>query len=359
MAETTFHNRRAVSIENDRMRLTVLVEGGHIAELLDKATNVNPLWVPPWPSIEPSTFHPAKHGGLYGSHDESKLLAGIMGHNLCLDIFGGPSEHEAAQGMTPHGEGSIVPYRIQADGASLTQQATFPLARIAFERTIRLDGFIATISETVRSLADYDRPVAWTQHATLGPPFLERGKTQFRLPGTRSRVFENDFAGEFGRYKPGADFDWPNVPLKAGGTFDLRVYPTAEASGGFTTHLMDPHREHAFFAAWSPSSKVLCGYVWKRADFPWLGIWEENHGRKMPPWNGRSITRGMEFGVSPMPESRRAMVERGSLFGVPTFRWLPAGATLRTEYCAFVTRADGVPDEVEWKNGMVRWSLPR
>jgi hypothetical protein len=28
--------------------------------------------------------------------------------------------------------------------------------------------------------------------------------------------------------------------------------------------------------------------------------------------------------VSPMPESRRAMIDRGRLFDVPTYRWIPA-----------------------------------
>ena len=91
MPETTYRNRRAVQIENDLLRITVLVEGGHIAEILDKQTGVNPLWTPPWPSIEPSSYDLGKHPG-YGSDSESRLLAGIMGHNLCMDIFGGPSE---------------------------------------------------------------------------------------------------------------------------------------------------------------------------------------------------------------------------------------------------------------------------
>ena len=61
--------------------------------------------------------------------------------------------------------------------------------------------------------------------------------------------------------------------------------------------------------------------MWRRADFPWMGIWEENQPRPAAPWNGGAVTRGMEFGVSPFPETRRQMIERGPLFGdadVPT-----------------------------------------
>ena len=49
------------SIENEHLRVTVLAEGGHIAGIADKKTGVNPLWTPPWTSIEPSTYDPARH----------------------------------------------------------------------------------------------------------------------------------------------------------------------------------------------------------------------------------------------------------------------------------------------------------
>src|SRR5512135_3219579 len=105
----TYRHRRAEQIESDSLRLTVTVGGGHVAELLHKPTGVNPLWTPPWPSIEPSAYDPAKNPE-YGHDSESRLLAGIMGHNLCMDIFGGPSEAEAKAGMTVHGEGSVAAY---------------------------------------------------------------------------------------------------------------------------------------------------------------------------------------------------------------------------------------------------------
>ena len=57
----TYRDRRAVVIENDRLRVTVLEGGGHIAEVFDKETGVNPLWTPSWPSIEPAAFDPARH----------------------------------------------------------------------------------------------------------------------------------------------------------------------------------------------------------------------------------------------------------------------------------------------------------
>ena len=335
MGWATFHNRRAAQIENGDVRITVTAEGGHIAEILHKASGISPLWIPPWPSIEPSTYSLAKHPE-YGADAESKLLAGIMGHNLCLDLFGGPSAEEAAAGMTVHGEASVAAYKISFTGHELAADCLLPSAQLYFERRIRLDGRRVVISETVENTSILDRPAAWTQHVTLGPPFLEKGVTQFRAPGTKAHTLST-----------GENFDWPVATRKDGVKDDLQVYTNAPASGGFDTVLMDPHREQAFFFAFSPKRKVLFGYVWKRSDFPWLGIWDENYNRKQPPWNGQTLTRGMEFGASPIPESRRKMIDRQAMFGMPGYRWIPAKTKVRADYWAFITTADSIPNSLE------------
>lgn len=346
MPKTTYRGRRAVSIENDELRVTVTQEGGHVAEFVNKQSGVNPLWTPPWPSIEPSTYSPSKFPE-YGSSGEAKLLAGILGHNLCLDIFGGPSAEEAAAGMEPHGEGSIVPYEISDTGTALEMHATFPLAQIRFERRIELHQANARFVEVVENLAGADRPIGWTQHVTLAPPFIERGSTQFRASAGRSVALGGDFSPA-NYLKGGVEFGWPNAPLKDGGTCDLRVFHKATVSGAYTAHLMDPEKEHAFFTAFSPSLKAAVGYIWKTRDFPWMGIWEENCSRTHAPWNGKAITRAMEFGVSPFPESRRQMVERGKTFDVPGFRWLPSKGRLEAEYWASVRIEQIVPESMSW-----------
>ena len=111
---------------------------------------------------------------------------------------------------------------------------------------------------------------------------------------------------------------------------------------------MDERREHGSFVAFSPTFRLAFGYIWKRSDFPWMGIWEENHSRTDPPWNGKTLTRGMEFGVSPMPESRREMTDRSRLFGVPTFRWLPAKSQVEVEYYAVIRETDSIPESLDW-----------
>jgi hypothetical protein len=311
-ASHDYRGRRAAIVENGDLRVTVLEEGGHIAEMLDKRSGINPLWTPPWPSIEPSTYVAARHEE-YGSSSEAKLLAGIMGHNLCVDIFGAPSDEETAAGLTPHGEASVVRYQIAVTGQALSMRALLPLAEMRIERRLELRGRAIRIREIVENLAAHDRPIGWTEHVSLGPPFLEKGLTEFRASATRSKVFEHA-VGADDYLAAGVAFDWPFAPCAGGGTSDLRRFTSA------------------------------FGYAWKRRDFPWLGRWEENHSRTHAPWNGATLACGMEFGASPMPESRREMVDRGRLFDVPTYRWIPAKSRVEVEYWAIMRDADSVPE---------------
>jgi hypothetical protein len=283
-----------------------------------------------------------KPGGEHGDGVEAKLLSGIMGHNLCVDVFGGPSAEEAAAGVGVHGESSVVEYQVAAEGAGLKMSASFPLAGLRFGRAIQLEGETVWIRESVENLGATDRPIAWTQHVTLGPPFLAN-TTRFLASATRSQVYEQPF-GAHDYLQVGAEFDWPMAPRAGGGTADLRTYPGGSQSSAYTAHLMNPTRDEAYFAAWSPESKLLFGYVWKTAQFPWMGIWEENRSRSHAPWNGVTVTRGMEFGVSPVPETRRAMIERGKTFGVPGYAWVPARPTVAAEYRIVARTAEAIAE---------------
>jgi hypothetical protein len=292
MTTTLFHNRPAVAIANDLIRVTILVRGGHIAEIQELSTGVNPLWIPPWLD-EPNPD--------FGNNCETRLLEGIMGHNLCLDLFGPPSEAEEKAGVVAHGEGGIEPYTFEETPEGLISRCLLAQSQLTFERTITLEGRLIRFRETVENLSTLDKPIGWTQHITFGPPFMEHGATLFRWPYTHSSVMNE----------------------------------------AYTAYLMD---EPAWFAAWSPVEKTAIAYRWSRADFPWMGIWKENRGRTHTPWNGRTVTQGMEFGVSPFPETRRAMIERGKMFDTPCYRWIGAKEKLTAEYQAVIAPADALPE---------------
>jgi hypothetical protein len=337
----TYRGRRAVTIENAALRVTVLEEGGHVAEIRDLATGINPLWTPHWPSLEPSTYDASRHPE-YGGGVDASLLAGLMGHNLCLDIFGGPSAEEAAAGLPVHGETSVARFTIAGSATELTMDARLAAAQLRVERHITLVDRTVHVRERVENRTAVDRAVGWTQHVTLGPPFLEKGRTEFTISADRSAVFAGPF-GPADYLESGAVFDWPYAPRAGGGVEDLRRFTNAASSSAYTAHRMDARVGEAFFVAFSPALRLAFGYAWRRADFPWLGRWEENHSRGGLPWNAQALTCGLEFGVSPFPEPRRAMIERPRLFDTPMFRWIPAGSDVEVEYCAVLRPAESLP----------------
>ena len=105
-----------------------------------------------------------------------------------------------AEGLgTWFGHGAEIDLRVGGT-AKLTWDSG-DAAQLRIERQIRLGaGRAIEIQETLENLSASDRPIAWTQHVTLGPPYLERGRTEFRASATRSKVFEGDF-GQKDAYK--------------------------------------------------------------------------------------------------------------------------------------------------------------
>src|SRR4029079_16287198 len=101
-----------------------------------------------------------------GGGRDAARRAGLMGHNLCLDVFGGPSPEEAAAGFPVHGETSVARFAIEASAATLRSKALLPSAQLRIERRIRLDDRVVVIDESVENLTATDRPVGWTHHVT-------------------------------------------------------------------------------------------------------------------------------------------------------------------------------------------------
>lgn len=328
MQKAVFRNRRAIQIENDSVRVTVTEEGGHIAEILNKTTAVNPLWIPPWLSIEPSAWSPVDTPE-YGPDADAQLLAAIMGHNLCLDLFGPPSADEQAAGVRTHGEAGIVQWEFESSPAGLVARCVLPLSQLACERAISLEGRTMHVGETVENLTAHDRPIAWTQHVTLGPPFLERGRTEF---------FANTV-----RCCTNADHDGKQTGSARDQKGLRETLSSAHSSGGYRAFLMDERQADSYFIAWSPAVETALAYSWKRTDFPWLGIWDENRLRQYKPWGGRVLARGLEFGVSPFPEARKEMIERGRLLDTAAYRWIPAKGRLTVEFLAATIEAKNMP----------------
>ena len=96
---------------------------------------------------------------------------------------------EARQGLPQHGEAASSRWRrggdrLSAREAVLTLSAKLPAAGLSFRREIRLrrGESIVYFKETVTNEGKQDYFFHWTQHVTLGPPFLSSRDSVVALP---------------------------------------------------------------------------------------------------------------------------------------------------------------------------------
>ncbi|HLY62270.1 MAG TPA: hypothetical protein VKV95_16130 [Terriglobia bacterium] len=341
-----WRNREAFYLNNDLIQLVSLTGGGHIAELrftdASGLPSVNPLWIPPWKTIDPFQYRPSIHARLYGSLEAGRLLSGIVGHNICLDHFGPPSEEEAANGLSAHGEAPNLKWRrsnshLTSRRVRLKFSVRLPEAGLAFTRELELckGESVVYITETVTNKRKADHFFDWTQHVTTAPPFLGTKSGRVFMSATKGLTSPAGYEGKE-LLKSAREFRWPYAPAMAGGTANLTRCFIKEGLGFVATVLLDPRREVEYVAALDTKHHLLLGYCFRRSDYPWVTIWEENHARTNVPWSGRSQARGLEFGSAPFPVSPREAFTRGPLFGTPTLSTVSGGGRVTIQYAAFL-----------------------
>ena len=351
---TAWRGREAYELGNGLIRLLTLTGGGHVAvfrfERSSGMPDLNPLWVPPWRTIDSDRYRQALHAARYGPPLEGKLLSGLAGHNICLDYFGSPSSEEVKQGLSQHGEAPNSRWRktnsrARSQRAELTLTVNLPIAELLLARTISLrpKESVAYFEETIANRRKADHIFHWTQHVTLGPPFLSFADSRIAISASaQGQTFPDAYDEGKSLLRAGQDFRWPFAPAVDGQSLDL-TRPFLKRGRGFVVGvLLDPVRELGFVTALNSSQRILIGYCFRRQDFPWVTVWEENRAIAAPPWKQRTQARGLEFGSNPHPVRRRDSFRLGSLFGMPTFSCVPARSKVKACYLAFLAQ---VPED--------------
>lgn len=337
----------SIVLESDVLRLQILTTGGPFVDftLRDDPERLSPMWAP---------LRAAAEAG------REVRAGGFVGHFICVDGFGPVSAEEREAGLTMHGEAYTLPWttrsRTKESGvASLTQTVELPLAHESLSRTVRMvDGEnVVYIDSVLTNQLAFDRPINWGEHATIGSPFLERGVTVVDMSPNRAitRPYQDSEGASRRRtLTSGEEFEWPLAPTRQGEKIDLRAAPTAAVSTlDHTGHLMTPAGEKAWVTALHPGKRLLIGYIYDTAEFPWMQTWQSYAAEGM-------MSRGLEFGTQTFDVSRRAAISEGTRFDTPLFRWLPAKSSIEAGYLMFLVRTPtgftGVSD-VRLENGKI------
>ena len=331
-------------LTNGVIELTVLAHGGHLAEFRftgpDSLAMPNVLWTAPWVLERPKERSP----------EHLAETAGLTGHALCLDYFGEPSDAEAATGVTLHGEAATMAWKMTppADPSQLEWRwsVQLPLAHLDFERAIRLGSkeSVAYIEETVTNRRAIDHVCDWVQHATFGPPFVNEQDTTFVASAVLGLTSHTGY-GDDSLVRNGVEFSWPYAPFQPPkqGDADLRRPFAAKGKGITAAALLDPDRSVEYILAVNWRLRIGAGYCFRREDFPWMMVWEENCVRTNSPWNGTTQARGMEFGSTPFPAGREDTLRRTRLFDAPSWCVIPGNGAWTARYLMFLFK---LPDAV-------------
>jgi hypothetical protein len=325
LRKTTFENRPALVMFNDKMELTILTTGGSLANLVLAADpeKLSPFW------------NPVRMAREIGQESNGPA----MGHFVCVDGFGPVSKEEAEAKLPGHGEAHTVPWEVVFSGklasiSTLAFKAELPIVQETFTRTFRMvDGEnIIHVQSELESHLGFDRPVNWAEHATIGSPFLAPEVTVVDLSGKRAKTLKHPAKQALPlRLADFQDFDWPTAPQSAGGTADLRATPASPNSLDHITCLLDPARRLEWVTAINTAKGLILGYVFKRNEYPWLQDWE------FYPANLK-MARGMEFATQPFDVPRREAIQTGSMFDTYTYRWLPAKSKIESRFLLFYAK---------------------
>jgi len=362
---TNVRGRQAVRIGNESIAASIVLGGGHIA-LIQQASDVDrtdadddfgsPLWVPHWPTFDPALAEAADEE-IFGSGLEGKyVLQHIMGHNLCLDVFGDHSPGEVAKsGLAFHGEAGQVTWRVTAvqrgeQRAEMTLCAHLRHTCLEVTRTFVVQAGEPTVkvTETIRNLVGFQRALGRAEHVTFGTAWLRSGKVRFTANVDKGHTWPDELSPDC-PYKSDVDFDYPNIPSSRGdgSMVDWRQYPQAARSEGLCTMRVKPSEERGWLVGENTVKGLALAYVWQREHFPWLMNWEENNARQDKPWDGRTVTRGLEFSSYAFPTSRERNVAMGKLHDTPCFEWLDAHEARATVFYFSLQRTEASEEPIE------------
>jgi hypothetical protein len=209
---------------------------------------------------------------------------------------------------------------------------------LAFERKIHLGTKenVGYVEETATNEGDTQHECDWVEHVTLGPPFLTQGASTILVSAQAGMTSPHGYEGK-SLLLDNSFFSWPYVRSRsADDVIDLR-HPFAEKGRGFLAGMeLDPSRQIEFLLVVNWELRLGVGYCFRRRDFPWMAVWEENCARIGAPWNGATRARGMEFGTKPLPLPTLEKFHGKTFCNAPTRCIIPAHGTRAARYLMFL-----------------------
>ncbi|MER6574383.1 DUF4432 family protein [Nonomuraea sp. NPDC001023] len=304
----TLDGLRAVTLENERLRVTVLPDkGGDVVEFLHKPTDTDFVWLSPQGLRDPRDH---RHGA---ADDVAQFVDHYQGG--WQEVFpngGAPSEYRGAR-LAQHGEVAGLPWscEVVADReGEVAVRLGVRTRRLPYrvEKVFRLRAGTAAleVEGRVTNEADLALHAMWGQHIVFGAPFLRAG-ARIRLPeGVRVIPHAGPIGPAGRRVRAGGPWRWPVVPADGGGETDLSLVPERGGPSDIVYLTGFPEGWYEI------SGDIGIRVEWDAALLPYLWMWQELGASTGYPWWGRAYTLGLEPFAGMPTDGLAAAVANGS-----------------------------------------------
>jgi galactose mutarotase-like enzyme len=341
-----YKGMQAVVIENDLLRVTVLVgRGSDIVEFRNKPMDLDYLYFAPSGVRNPGRDLPSAYT------DSPYLDYFSGGWNEILPNGGPVTEYQGAV-LGQHGETSLLPWKhviVKDTPEIVSVKMWVRTIRTPFllEKTLTMyPGKAALqIDERVTNEGGQSMHFMWGQHIAFGRPFLEEGAI-IDTPAKTFFVHESIPGFEPRRFYPGAKAKWPKAPAYDEVFADASKVPAfGELQAQELAYLTD--MEEGWYAITNPLRKTGFAICFDPGLFRYIWYWQQmGNVANGYPWWGRTHTAALEPWSSFPSNGLQEAIKNGSAL------YLKAGEQLETSLTAFaytglssvtsVTPGDGV-----------------
>ena len=307
--EWTFKGLRTLILENELLRVVVLVDkGSDIIEFRYKPLDLDFLLLAPGGVRNPAQNQPS----IYTQSPFSDYYSG--GWNDILPNGGPPAAYEGAE-FGQHGEISLLAWEY-----SLLEDTPQRVAVKLWVRSLRTPFFVEkilsltsgqaalSIEETVTNEGGQPLHLMWGQHIAFGREFLHDGVV-IDIPAGQFIAHEAMPGYEPRRFLPGARSSWPNVPAPDGSSVDASLVPPEGAlqaqEMAYLTQL-----QAGWYALTNPVKKIGFGLIFDPDLFRYVWCWQQlGDVASGYPWWNRTHTIALEpwtsYPTNGLPEAVR------------------------------------------------------
>lgn len=290
--EFTFRGLRLLVIENEVIRVTILLDQGtDVYEFLHKPTDTDFMWRSPRGVRNPdrSLEMIASSVGPFTDFYEG-------GWQECMPNGGRVCEYKGVE-MGLHGEVWGLPWRcrITRDEPEIVEAKTWVrTVRTPFllEKTftLRSGSGVLEIDETLTNEGQEQIDLMWGHHPALGSRFIEQ---DCRIDTSASTVVVDENVVDHCRFEPNQQFEWPVGIGREGDEVDVSVVPGPDARLNDMLYLTDLG-DDAWWAVTSQERKLGFGMSFDAATFPHIWLWMPLGGSWGGPSWGRHYTLALE-----------------------------------------------------------------